>query len=924
MLSPQYRGYQIQRDWHIPSFYDIVGDSRTTLQDCENVLIQNRDAYRNHHGSNYNTEWTMAIQPIINDLRSRVQKHTSRLSIVLRPLEIKLLAEIRSEFGNNQPTHDHFGQMLPPLQLRGLLVYDIDQTLMELGQRQPIPLGIPVEIESSIRLAAEQSTPELRTPGGIPLETGTEAFFKHFDDSTKGFTPGNFLNEKTPTAKQYINLLQCIIILNHLQISEESKRADQYLLWQFFIAELDNILRSECQRFTIPSAQQLVAPDVVSLSNEFSQPVPSSQWMKEEIVNIMSPHIDTDMEEVFRVPLPCPQEWLRRELTIHRIDSTRLRLVESVISTAVPSQRLGEIVLEIDVKTVSLTPIYATPTSRPRPLEVLLHTGISRLNPTFTESKHVLRLQHLLTGYKVYDRYDQAMVKVSFVIAGQSTTVEEHGRVQLWLPQPFQPVNSLRTRASSPLASDANTLQGTQPTIRQAIQPPKTTPSPISPFGSTGRSGSIRKWIPGFGRSSGAKSLSDGSSSTSPSMSASSSYTSSPPHSPESPNSKLNIAPIMEEARFGHHGHSRENSAQINYAVPMQISRVVPVQISNPTPGPPVLFELPGDGPMVMSPYLGDGLHPVSPTTSPMAEAYRSFGLDKLSLQDRSALGLDKTTSPVAPGNLIGIQPPNGLNANTIAPIHYQVPPRKPVNNQSPMASNAAISNGPYMHHNYAQSNEIQPNYTPYDASDFPSSHIPPSHIQHHPASLYANNPPRPQNPPPAPSTIYNPTLQSKSGRPSPSVMTSMTSRSISSLAPTVSTIKTSSGASSTGGGIARLHKKPQKPMLVIFLKSKDASARLSIVAIQIDSHTSVKRDRCDCYNSHSGCRISCLEREKGQSLLAQRWDADEAGNWNLAKLSEWQRKEGENLWPGLRRVSMKFEKMEGEFCILWLLGSGC
>lgn len=112
--------------------------------------------------------------------------------------------------------------------------------------------------------------------------------------------------------------------------------------------------------------------------------------------------------------------------------------------------------------------------------------------------------------------------------------------------------------------------------------------------------------------------------------------------------------------------------------------------------------------------------------------------------------------------------------------------------------------------------------------------------------------------------------------------------------------------------------------MLVIFLKSKDASARLSIVAIQIDSHTSVKRDRCDCYNSHSGCRISCLEREKGQSLLAQRWDADEAGNWNLAKLSEWQRKEGENLWPGLRRVSMKFEKMEGEFCILWLLGSGC
>jgi hypothetical protein len=32
-----------------------------------------------------------------------------------------------------------------------------------------------------------------------------------------------------------------------------------------------------------------------------------------------------------------------------------------------------------------------------------------------------------------------------------------------------------------------------------------------------------------------------------------------------------------------------------------------------------------------------------------------------------------------------------------------------------------------------------------------------------------------------------------------------------------------------------------------------------------------------------------------------------------LAKVGEWQRKEGENLWPNLRRVSIKFDKMEGK-----------
>jgi hypothetical protein len=109
------------------------------------------------------------------------------------------------------------------------------------------------------------------------------------------------------------------------------------------------------------------------------------------------------------------------------------------------------------------------------------------------------------------------------------------------------------------------------------------------------------------------------------------------------------------------------------------------------------------------------------------------------------------------------------------------------------------------------------------------------------------------------------------------------------------------------------MHRKPQKPLLVLFLKSRDSSARLSIVAIQIDPHTSVVRERCDCYHSHSPCRISCVERSTG-GLLAQRWEANSGlTSWNVAKLGENQRKEGENLWPNLRRVSLKFEKMEGK-----------
>jgi hypothetical protein len=133
-------------------------------------------------------------------------------------------------------------------------------------------------------------------------------------------------------------------------------------------------------------------------------------------------------------------------------------------------------------------------------------------------------------------------------------------------------------------------------------------------------------------------------------------------------------------------------------------------------------------------------------------------------------------------------------------------------------------------------------------------------------------------------------------------------------MASSVTTIRTSTGASSvSSSGVARMHQKPQKPLLVMFLKSRDSSAKLSIVAVQIDSHTSVIRERCECYSSHSTCRTSCVERSKGGSLLAQRWEADSGlTSFNAAKLGEHQRKEGENIWPNLRRVSLRFEKMEG------------
>jgi hypothetical protein len=105
--------------------------------------------------------------------------------------------------------------------------------------------------------------------------------------------------------------------------------------------------------------------------------------------------------------------------------------------------------------------------------------------------------------------------------------------------------------------------------------------------------------------------------------------------------------------------------------------------------------------------------------------------------------------------------------------------------------------------------------------------------------------------------------------------------------------------------------------LLVIFLKSQEASAKLAIAAIQIDDNTVVKRERCDCRRSHNQCRVSCIERREGY-LLAQRWDADQGlGSWNLARLGVEQRKElPEDAWNNVKRVTMKFESIAGKFFV--------
>jgi hypothetical protein len=706
-VSPQ------PKEWDLSSLREIIGDYHKTLIDCQKLLEENHEFRRNRNFA-YNIEWNVVIQPKVEHLRKRLEFHNSKILILLRPLELNLLSDIHRDLAEriNAVADQVVAVHHSILHLQGLLIPDVEQAMSEQGNAVVIQLDIPVDIESKFRTSAEKSYPEIRTTGNFPLQAGADIFVEHFENSTKNFTAkGNFLDDRKPPPQQYLALLKSVWIMRCLTECNALKDAPRHSQWHGYVQQLNEDLSIECQRFTAAPAQRLIAPDLRGLGNDDAYDI----WPAENIADYISPHVELALEEVLKLPMPDPSESLRRDMSIFRLGSTKYRLLEVVEDKNTSSARRQEFKMEIDLKTVIFTPLYAIPSSRPKALEVVIASPTADIQPTFTEPKHILRLQHLLTGYKVYERYDQAMVTVSFFISGQATPVEEHGRLQLWLPHHFG--NSSNSASSSAVPS---------------------------------RAGSSRASL-----KTGMETMSIG-------------------------NSRSDIT---STSRF-----------------------------ASPT-----------------SP-----LSPFSATSSNMA-------------RDPFALGNSR----------------NNVMPNRIA---------------SQSSSNS---------------------------------------ISRSKDSITIGNAREPTTPSRQSSRSTSTSTKLTKSQRAPSIATSvMTTSSVTSRT-SVSSITTVS----TGTGRAHIHSKPSKPLLVIFLKSKEASGKLAIVAIQIDDKTQVERERCLCRTSNSKCVDSCIERSGG-SLLAQRWDADQGlGSWNLGKLGMEQRKElPADAWNDVKRVTMKFKSLEGMLYHLRLL----
>jgi hypothetical protein len=83
----------LQKDWDLSSLREIIGDYYRTLEECKTLLKENCE-FRKNRNFAYNIEWNLVVQPKVDHLRKRLDSHNSKISILLKPLELNILSDI--------------------------------------------------------------------------------------------------------------------------------------------------------------------------------------------------------------------------------------------------------------------------------------------------------------------------------------------------------------------------------------------------------------------------------------------------------------------------------------------------------------------------------------------------------------------------------------------------------------------------------------------------------------------------------------------------------------------------------------------------------------------------------------------------------------------------------------------------------------
>ncbi|KAL1648358.1 hypothetical protein SLS58_002111 [Diplodia intermedia] len=455
------------------SLDQIVGNYAKTLAECER-LLRDKSKFR-HDSRNFvlNIVWNLEIEPEVTKLRDRLAFHNAKILMLLKPLEMKMLADIRCLILD---LHDEV--MIELKEIKGILTSPATDPATEERRMLARSLSVPEDLASRLNRALVQDRPECQELDKFPLQPGMDAFLRCFQDANS-----------TSETDKYLNLMKCLWIMSRIKRSAEYNELSDGSLWQRYVNRANYRLTIVCDRWEQSLAPEPDMDTILRLpDNEFQI------WGTEEDEDgqDMTGDESVFLTELLNVTLPSERGMSTHKLRVlQNVDGTIQ--IQDIASSTTANREFNDVHrFDAYLDKAHLIPIYACPSSASTVLNVKFKSdkeSANGISPSFGKQSDLLKFQEIITGYKTVfylgDLEVESHNSTRFSLGG--TMSKEKGKVQIWQKKRL-------VQQPSEQGSQSSTSSPTDPIVPVSRQeePPERRLSKIST--SPPSQGLIEKW----------------------------------------------------------------------------------------------------------------------------------------------------------------------------------------------------------------------------------------------------------------------------------------------------------------------------------------------------------------------------------------------------------------------------------------------
>jgi hypothetical protein len=348
--------------------------------------------------------WHLTTQPIITELRSRLQAHHYKLYLFIEPYKLEILTDVRAD------TREILDLMR---RQHGLIVA---------VQLPDIPPPVCAAFESALQRDAPE---RIATPRDIPLQEGVDALSRHYRECTfqsdsLGIGPGLQSN---------LSLLKAHWLYITIENSEALKTSRAGSLFRRVVEQLGQGIEMQYQK-----------REITAWSDDIFTDLDTAEFAIWPVKIVPRAPVLTDPanreEKLIEEPLVCPYDGIRQDLFIFRVNEKLLRMVESLSRL---DESVGPQMTErwIHLDEDRFIPMYAIAASDGNKGTVNMTHGNGAVLASyeFKSRNSVLRVQEAFTGYQVITSSIGVWCSLTHKARwlGRDNQEVGHGEVQIWM-----------------------------------------------------------------------------------------------------------------------------------------------------------------------------------------------------------------------------------------------------------------------------------------------------------------------------------------------------------------------------------------------------------------------------------------------------------------------------------------------------------